>query len=40
MDDMLLAIIAFILGFAAGLLTKHELWQWVKKHGKTTKKDQ
>ena len=39
MNELLIALIAFAAGYLCGLITKHELWQWVKKHGKTGKKD-
>jgi hypothetical protein len=39
MNELLLALIAFALGYLCGLLTKHELWVWVKKHGIKTKKN-
>jgi hypothetical protein len=26
-------IIAFALGYLCGLITKHEIWAWVKAHG-------
>lgn len=35
--EVLIALTAFLLGTFIGLLTKHEMWVWVKKHGKTTK---
>ena len=38
MSELLLALLAFALGYICGLLTKHELWVWVKTHGGKTKK--
>lgn len=35
--EALLALTATLLGYFLGLVTKHEMWVWVKKHGKTTK---
>lgn len=38
MTDMLFILVAFAIGYLCGLFTKHEIWVWVKKHGKTAKK--
>lgn len=38
MNDILFILIAFVLGYICGLITKHELWVWVKKHGTKAKK--
>jgi len=35
---MLFILIAFALGYICGLITKHEMWIWVKKHDGETKK--
>lgn len=35
--EALLALTATLLGYLLGLITKHEIWVWVKTHGKTTK---
>ena len=35
--EAFLALTAALLGYLLGLATKHEMWVWVKKHGKTTK---
>lgn len=35
--EAVLALTAAILGYLIGLVTKHEMWVWVTKHGKTTK---
>lgn len=35
--EALLALTAAVLGYLLGLITKHEIWVWVKTHGKTTK---
>lgn len=38
MNELLLALGAFALGYICGLLTKREMWVWVKKHGSKAKK--
>lgn len=38
MNELLLALTAFALGYLCGLLTKHEIWVWAKRHGKETNK--
>ena len=40
MDETLIAIIIFALGYLCGLATKHEILIWVIRHGKqkTSKK--
>lgn len=37
--EVLIALTAFALGNFIGLVVKHEMWVWVKKYGKTGKKD-
>lgn len=39
MDEVLIAIIAFAAGYLCGLITKHEIWQVVLKHGSKTGKE-
>ena len=38
MTDMLFILIAFAIGYICGLITKYEMWVWVKKHGSKAKK--
>jgi len=38
MNEVIFALIAFALGYICGLLTKHELWVWVKTRGKKADK--
>lgn len=35
--EAFLTLTASVLGYLLGLITKHEIWVWVKTHGKTTK---
>lgn len=37
-EQILIALAAFALGYLCGLLTKHELWVWVKTRGKKPNK--
>lgn len=37
--ELLIATGAFIVGYGCGLLTKHEIWVWVKKNGKKITKN-
>jgi uncharacterized membrane protein YqgA involved in biofilm formation len=38
MEQVLIAIVAFILGFVCGKVTNFEVGNWVKKHGKKANK--
>lgn len=38
MMDMLFILIAFAVGYICGLITKYEMWVWIKKHDAETKK--
>jgi len=38
MNDMLFILLAFALGYICGLVTKYEMWMWVRKHDGKAKK--